>query len=283
MIYGSRTAGKSRLIMVLSYLESIEDPYQYGNDYGDLVEYLKMLLKGEEDYVPEEDGRIGSEKWLNDIKKRAVMREATGERDFWEKHLKDSDFWKYPKFGGDGVGHAAKDQKGKRAYINSSPFNFSPHTLKWIEENAVEPERTEYGVIIEDAVDKEDIWGLNPHSIPTIWELNEKRLDERIDELIEKIDDAKEEVDLVEEEYAYAKWKKRYEDKKFHRRVKEAIEDVGAAIAVTPETPSIGEMVAEMIRDDSSWKSLENSEEELLRPTVYDIWKTEKRKRQENE
>src|SRR5699024_11804359 len=46
---------KSRLVMVLSYLESIEDPYQYGDNYGDLVEYLKMLIEGEEEYVSEEN------------------------------------------------------------------------------------------------------------------------------------------------------------------------------------------------------------------------------------
>ena len=252
--------GKSRLVMVLSYLESIEDPYQYGDNYGDLVEYMKMLLKGEEDYIPEEDGRIGSEKWLNDIKKNAVMREDTGERDFWENRLKDSEFWRYPKFGGDGVSHTAKDQKGKRSphpkfiewvkenavrpevtddgriiadketfketgswgYSNKkNPFNFSLKTLKWIEDNAVEPKRTEYGVIIEDAVDREDCLTEGER-----WELNERRLEERIDELTKELSEARDEVDLAEEEYAYAKWRKRYKNKEICREVREVIQAV---------------------------------------------------------
>lgn len=212
---------KNRLVMVLSYLESIEDPYQYGDNYGDLVEYLKMLIEGEEEYVPEEDGRVGK-------------------RDSFEKHLKDSDYWKYPKFiewvkenavrpevTDDGkiiVDKEAFEETGSWGYSNKkNPFNFSPKTLKWIEDNAVEPERTKHGIIIEGSFDGEDyltdedqaIWGLNPHNIPTTLELNERS----VDELTKKLNDIREKTDLAKEEYAHARWKKEYKNKDYHTQI----------------------------------------------------------------
>lgn len=200
---------KSRLVMVLSYLESIEDPYQYGDNYGDLVEYLKMLIEGEEEYVPEEnkftlswmqknkDGEWEEKsKLVNwedirgmdtvDILQSGLLGEATHVKDMRLTESPTRDSW---------VGHATKDQKGKRVphpkfiewvkenavrpevtddgkiivdketfeetgswgYSNKkNPFNFSPKTLKWIEDNAVEPERTKHGIIIEGSFDGED-------------------------------------------------------------------------------------------------------------------------------
>lgn len=154
--------------MVLSYLESIEDPYQYGDNYGDLVEYMKMLLKGEEDYVPEgkkytlswmqknEDGEWETEsKLVNwedvremdpvDILRSGLLGEATHVKDMRLTESSTRDSW---------VGHATKDQKGKRV-----PH---PKFIEWVKENAVRPEVTDDGEIIVDKETFEETgsWGL---------------------------------------------------------------------------------------------------------------------------
>lgn len=49
-----------------------------------------------------------------------------------------------------------KHLKRQEVGVTKNPFNFSPQTLKWIEDNAVEPERTEYGIIIEGSFDGGD-------------------------------------------------------------------------------------------------------------------------------
>lgn len=234
--------GKSRMVMVLSYLESIEDPYQYGDNYGDLVEYLKMLIEGEEEYVPEENKFTLS--WMQkdelvnwedirgtdivDILQSGLLGEANHVNDMrlTESHTGDS--WIYDSK----HKYFTKENKSTKWSSNEKDFfekhskdifNFSPQTLKWIEDNAVEPERTKHGIIIEGSFDREDflseedqaIWGLNPYSIQTTWELNEGR----VDELTKKLNDIREETDLAKEEYAHARWKKGYKNKEFHAQI----------------------------------------------------------------